>query len=319
MTSSGTYSYTITQQQIVRMAMLCIGKLDEVETPSPSEYNDAVMFLNLMIKQWQGKADFAPGLKTFTRRHGHLFLNGTGGRYVLGPAAVGWTQNYVPAQLRAAVAVGGTVAAVTNSAGMVIGDFFGFQNNLGNLYWTTISGISGNNITIPAVAAGNAASANAYVFDYTTVATQPVIIESVFLRDITNTDTPLSILQQPEYDFLPSKANPQFSAAPTAVYHEFLLTNSYLYTDCAAANDTSKHICITYLEAVQDIINPNDTTVYPQEWFLALVWGLAEQIAPMFNVGWTAKMEQLAGKALAIAQRKEPEINRMYFVSESDV
>lgn len=319
MASSGTYSYTITQQQIVRMAMLCIGKLDEVETPSPSEYNDCVMFLNLMIKQWQGKADFAPGLKTFTRRHGHLFLNGTGNRYILGPAGIGWTQNYVQTQLAAAVAVGATTAAVNSGAGMAIGDSFGFQNNLGNLYWTTISNIVGNTVTIPAVSAGNAASANGYVFDYATVATQPVVIESVFLRDIYSTDTPLSILQQAEYDFLPSKNNVSFIADPTAVYHEFLLTNSYLYTDCAAANDTSKHICITYLEAVQDVINPNDTTVYPQEWFLALVWGLAEQIAPMFNVGWTAKMDQLAGKSLAIAQRKEPEINRMYFVSESDV
>jgi len=319
MASSGTYSYTITQQQIIRMAMLCIGKLDEVETPSPSEYNDSVMFLNLLVKQWQGKADFAPGLKTFTRRHGHLFLNSTTGRYVLGPAAIGWTQNYVSTQLAAAVSVGATSATVNSSAGMTIGDNFGFQNGLGNLYWTTVSGIVGNVITIPAVTAGNAAAANAYVFDYTTTATQPVIVESAFLRDIYNTDTPLNILQQAEYDFLPSKTNPQFIADPTAVYHEFLLTNSYLYTDCAAANDTSKHICLTYLEAVQDIINPNDTTVYPQEWFLALVWGLAEQLAPMFNVGWTAKMENLANKSLAIAQKKEPEINRMYFMSESDV
>jgi len=319
MASSGTYSYTITQQQIVRMAMLCVGKLDEVETPSPSEYNDCVMFLNLMVKQWQGKADFAPGLKTFSRRHGFLFLSSTTGRYVVGPAAVGWTQNYVQTQLSAAVAVGATSAAVNSSAGMAVGDNFGFQNGLGNLYWTTIAGIAGNVITIPAVTAGNAASPNGYVFDYTATATQPVVIEAAFLRDIYGTDTPLRILQQQDYDFLPSKSNLQFIADPTAIYYENLLTNSYLYTDCAAAADTSKKIGITYLEAVQDITNPNDTTVYPQEWFLALVWGLAEQIAPMFNVGWTAKMEQLANKSLAIAQRKEPEISTMYFVSEGDL
>ena len=320
MASSGTYTYNVTQQQIIRLAMLSIGELDEVEAPSPSEYNDCVMYLNLLVKQWQGKADFAPGLKTFTRRHGHLFLNTTTGRYQLGPQAVGWTQNYVQTALTANVAAGQAVVPVASTAGILPGDNFGFQTAAsGNLYWGTVLSVGTNNVTLTAnIPTGSNALSNGYVFDYTTTATQPIVVESAFLRDIYNTDTPLAILQQAEYDFLPSKTNPQFISDPTAVYHEFLLGNSYLYTDCAAANDTSKHICITYLEAVQDITNPNDTTVYPQEWLLALVWGLAKQIAPMFKSAWTQNMENNASTALAIAQRKEPELNRMYFQSESD-
>jgi hypothetical protein len=157
------------------------------------------------------------------------------------------------------------------------------------------------------------------VFDYATTATQPVVIEDVFLRDIYNSDTPLKKLTVQEYDYNPSKTNPQFISDPTAVYYEFQLTNSYLFTDCAAANDTSKHICITYLEAVQDVTNPNDNTVYPQEWFLPLCWGLAKNAAPMFRAPWTANMESSYKESLAIAQKKEPERSMMYFAPGEDI
>jgi hypothetical protein len=320
MSSSGTYNFTITQQQIIRNAMLAIQQLDEVEAPTAQEYTDCASWLNMLVKQWQGKADFAPGLKTFTRRHGHLFLSNTTGRYVLGPGAVGWTINYVSSTLSAAAAAGQAVVPVVSSAGILAGDNFGFQTVSGSLYWGVVQTVVGNNVTLTApIPTGSNGAANAVLFDYTTTATQPVVIETAFLRDITNTDTPIKILNVQEYDFLPSKTNPQFVSDPSAVYYENLLTNSYLYTDCAAANDTSKHICLTYLEPVQDITNPNDTTVYPQEWFLPLVLGLAKLIAPMFAAAWTPNLQTNLDDALAIARRKEPETSRLYFASGEDL
>lgn len=317
MTTSGTYSYTVNRDKIIRLAMLNIGQLDEIETPSAQEITDCSDMLNMLVKQWQGKADFSPGLKTFTRRHGHLFLSNTTGTYVLGPNAVGWTTNYVTTALSANAAAGQPVVNVVSAAGISAGDKLGLELSTGNLYWSTVFSVVGNVVTL-ATNLPSSASANAVVFDYATTATQPVVIESVFLRDSQNSDTPMNILQQKDYDFLPSKNNPLYIADPTAIYYEFQLTNSTLYTDCAAANDVTKHLCITYLEAVQDITNPNDTTVYPQEWFLALVWGLAEQIAPMFHANWTPNMERLKNSALAIAQKKEAEISTMYFMSSGD-
>lgn len=72
MTTSGVYSFSVTRDQIVRLAMLNIGQLQDIEVPTAQELTDCSMFLNMMVKQWMGKADFAPGLKTWTRRHGHL-------------------------------------------------------------------------------------------------------------------------------------------------------------------------------------------------------------------------------------------------------
>ena len=320
MASSGTYNFTVTRDDIIRMAMLSIGQLDEIEPPTAQETTDMTKFLNMLVKQWQGKADFAPGLKTFTRRHGHLFLSNTTGQYTLGPAGIGWTLNYVQSNVSANVPSGSMAVPLTSSSGILSGDKFGAQTSTGNLYWGTVGSVVGNTVNLTApLPSGVSFISGSTVFDYATTATQPIVIEDVFLRDINNSDTPLKILTVQEYDFNPSKTNPQFISDPTSVYYEFQLTNSYLFTDCAAANDTSKHICITYLEAIQDITNPADTTVYPQEWFLALVWGLAKQSAPMFHATWTPVMQENYREALAIAQRKEPERSVMYFSAGEDL
>lgn len=318
MTTSGTYSFTVNRDQIIRMAMLSIGKIDEIETPTAQETSDCSMFLNMLVKQWQGTADFAPGLKTFTRRHGHLFLSSTTGAYTVGPNATGWTTSYVSTNTSAVANAGQPVVSVVSTTGILAGDKFGVELSTGNLYWGVVQTVGASSVTLT-VNLPSSAPSGAVVFNYTTTATQPVVLETAFLRDIDNSDTPLKIMTSKEYDFLPSKTDPQFISDPTAIYYENLLTNSTVYTDCAASNDVTKHICITYLEAVQDITNPNDTTCYPQEWFLALVWGLAEQIAPMFNAPWTENRAKNAARALAIAQKKEPERVAMYFEPGGDL
>jgi hypothetical protein len=118
---------------------------------------------------------------------------------------------------------------------------------------------------------------------------------------------------QSEYDNLPTKNNPTNISDPSAIYYEFQLTNGVLYTDIAGAADVTKHLVITYLEAEQDFVNATDVPEYPQEWFLALVLGLAKQICPIFNGVWTTLLQDNYATALAIAQKKEPENVVSYF------
>jgi len=120
------------------------------------------------------------------------------------------------------------------------------------------------------------------------------------------------------YDNLPSKANLQNSGDPTSVYYETQLDNSYLYTDVACAQDVTKHIAITYMQAIQDFNNPLDTPYFPQEWYLALCWGLAEQIAPMFKAQWTPKMDNLKVSAINMAKQKDAERTELFFQPGED-
>lgn len=317
MTTSGTYSFSVARDDVIRLAMLNIGKLEENETPSARETTDCSMMLNMLVKQWQGTADFAPGLKTWTRRHGHLFLSSTTGQYTLGPGGTGWTNNYVTTTLTAAAASGQPVVLVTANTGMVVGDNFGVVLTSGALFWSTIKTIASLTITLN-TNLPTGASSGGVVFDYTTTAQQPIVIETAFLRDYTNSDTPIRKMIVQEYDYLPSKTNPTFISDPTSIYYEFQLTNGVLYTDCAGSIDTTKHIGMTYMEAVQDLNSANDTFEYPQEWYLALAWGLAKQICPMFNAPWTELMKENAAMALAIAQKKEPDRSVMYFQCGED-
>jgi hypothetical protein len=116
-----------------------------------------------------------------------------------------------------------------------------------------------------------------------------------------------------DYDFLPNKTSTLNIGDPMAIYYEFQLGNSYLYTDVGACQDVTKHIVLTYLEPAQDMLAASDTFSYPQEWYLPLAWGLASEIAPMFNAAWTEKMEENFKRSLMIAQRKEPERVTMFF------
>jgi hypothetical protein len=314
MTTSGSYSFSVERDDIIRQAMLNIGKLDPFEAPDAQQKADCAFVLNMMCKQWMGKADFAPGLKVWTRKHGHLFLNNSTGTYTIGPQATGWTNSYVYPVLTAATGAGAAALTVSSAAGIAMGYYFGVQQTDGSLFWSTVLSVAGlvvtlnDNLTVGSVSGGQ-------VFAYQTTAQQPLFIETATLRDQNLNDVPVSILATvQDYDILSSKASgQQYSMDPTAIYYENQLGNSLLYTDAGAAQDVTKHLALTYMEPVQDLINPTDSPYYPQEYYLPLCWGLSKLICPMFNRVWTTLMEDNYKAALAIAQQKDAEVSTIYF------
>lgn len=313
MTTSGTYNFSVSRDDIIRLSLLTIRKLDELENPTPQETTDCSKWLNMMVKQWQGKADFAPGLKTWMRRRGHLFLSSTTGRYQLGPAATGWTENYVSTTVTTTAATGQPAIVVDSATGISAADKVGIVLDSGELFWGIALTVVGTTVTLT-TNLSDSVSANAVVFTYTTTAQQPIVLETALLRDINNDDTPLEIIRDVQtYDALPSKTNTNFVSDPTAVYPEFQLGNSYLFTDCAAAEDVTKHMVFTYLESAQNFDATTDTPEYPQEWYLPLALGLAKLITPTYGAAWSALNESNYTNALAIAQKKEPEIVQDYF------
>lgn len=320
MTTSGTYSFTVTRDQIIRQAMLNIGAIDPDEAPDATEVSDIAFVLNMLVKQWQGKGDFGAGLKVWTRRRGHLYLNGAGYQYTLGPAATGWSTATTPANTTTAATqnAGDSQVTLSSTSNLAIGYSIGVELSTGVLQWTTISNLVGS---VASLGAALTASVNsgAQVFGYQTVGTQPINLEAVVLRDNQNNDTPIKILTQQEYDSLPAKTAPTNTSDPAAVYLEFQLGNSYLYTDVAAAADVTKHLVLTFLESIQDFNNPLDNPEYPQEYYLALCWGLSKQIITMFpGKAWTNEMQGNYTDSVLIAKKKDPELAVAYFQPGAD-
>lgn len=315
MTTSGVYTFSVNRDDIIRGALLSIRKLDQLEAPTAEDTSDCSKWLNMMVKQWQGTADFAPGLKTWMRRRGHLFLSTTTGRYTLGPAATGWTESYASTTVTAAAASGQPVVTVASISGISASSKIGVQLASGALFWGVVLTAVGTTVTLTTNLTGSAAS-GAVVYAYSTAAQQPIVIESAILRDVYDQDYPLEIIQNTQdYDALPSKADATYIGDPSSVYYEFQLGNSYLFTDVGAAQDVTKHLVLTYLEAVQDFVSATDTPEYPQEWYLPLTLGLGKLIAPMYGAKWSVENEANYVVALAIAQRKEPEVVTMFFQS----
>lgn len=318
MTTSGSFTFTVNRDQVIRQSMLNIGKLDGIENPTSEETNDCNLLLNMMVKQWMGRTDFAPGLKVYKRKWGYLFLNASTNKYTVGPNGQGWTNNFVSTTTTTTVAGGATAIVVTSTTGIAATYNIGIQYDAGAIFWTTVTSVVGNTVNL-SVALPSQSSLGSVVYVYQTPAQQPLSLETAVLRDQTNEDTPLRFLRTvQDYANLPSKTDVLNKADPTAIYYEFQLGNSFLYTDCGAANDVTKYLVISYMEPVQDMINPADNFDYPQEVFLALTWGLSKQIAPMFNMPWTQVMEANYQAAVMIAGHKDAEVTTMYFQPGED-
>jgi hypothetical protein len=313
MTTSGSFSFTVNRDQTIRQAMLNIGRLDEIETPSPQDITDCNLLLNMLIKQWMGKSDFWPGLKVYKRKWGYLFLNNATNKYTVGPNGAGWTNTFVRPLTTVTAAAGAGSITVASVTGIATGYYIGIQLDSGALFWTTVTTVVGLVVSLTTVLPSQSASGS-QVYCYQTIAQQPLNIETAVLRDNTNQDTPLRFLRTvQDYANLSSKTDITNISDPNAIYYEFQLTNSFLYTDCGAAQDVTKYIVMSYMEPVQDMVNPADTFEYAQECFLAITWGLSRQIAPMYGMPWTQVMQENFTAAVMIAGHKDAEVTTMYF------
>lgn len=310
MTTSGSYSFNCTRDDIIRDAMLNLGHLGVGDNVNPQETVDLTRRLNMLVKQWQGKADFAPGLKTWNRRIGYAFLSGTTGTYQVGPTNGYWTNSFISTTTTAQSASGSNTITLASVVGITLGDTIGVQVTTpafagDTLFWSTVSLIVGNVVTLAANLPGSVSSGYT-VFDYTTNAQLIVELETVNLRDYTGEDTILDLLNVQQYQALPSKSDPTNISDPTAVYVERRVGYNLIYTDCAGAQDITKYLVIEYMEPAQDIINPLDNPEFPQEWFLALVWGLTREVAPQFGAQWTTVMQENYADAILTARNMNP-------------
>ena len=326
MTTSGTYAFTMTRDDIVREAMLNIGKIGQTEAPTAQETTDCSRKLNLIVKQWMGKADFAPGLKMWTRQRGDLFLSSTQNTYSLGPSGDNWAggitvaqpngATYAQTQLTAGAAAGQPTftVGVGNTASFTVGDFVVVQVSSGDIFSSAVLSINAGAGTVTLNSnLASAANTGAWVFNYTTKAQRPLQLVTAILRDSTYNDTPLDYMTVETYEQLPNKVMPTFLSDPTAIYYEPQLGNGRLYLDCGGAQDVSKHLHIVYLRPIQDFNNPLDNPEYSAEWYRALCWGLSREIAPMFNAPWTQEMNDIFNDALATAREVNPETTEFYF------
>lgn len=310
MAASGSYDYTVTAEDIITAAMQDIGAVDPGESITTEERASCLRTLNFLVKQWQGQSDFAPGLKTWTRKRAYVFLQKGQSAYNLGPSGDHAALSYVTTTLTANAAQGASTITVAAITGMATTYAIGVQLNSGALQWTTINGApSGSTVTLTATLTGAANSGNRVFVYQTKLQQRPLDVLTAVLRDSASQDTALDMMTFDEYEALGDKTA---DGDPSAVLYEAQLTNGALTLD-QEPDDVTKVVRLVFLSPVDDLDSSTNDLVYPQVWFAALEWGLAKRIAPSFQKPWGQDKQDIYQEALAIARNADPETSNLCF------
>jgi hypothetical protein len=310
MASSGSVDFSVNRNEIIEAAMRAIGALGASETAAAADIEDGAEALNMMVKQWQGVQDFAPGLKMWSRKRATLFLTDGDVSFNLGPSGAHWTASYVETTISADEAIGQTTLSITSETGISASDYILVEQNDGTFLETTVSSTGSGTVTV-ASALTVAASSGRKVFAYTTKARRPLHILTAVLRDSNSIDTPLSPITLEQYEAIGDKAT---ESGPSQFYYEQQLTNGVLYLD-SATDDILKKIRVVYLSPIEDFDAQADTPDYPQEWYRALKFGLAVDLWPEFkgNADVPGSLKGLRDESVMMAQRAYPARSVQHF------
>lgn len=275
MATSGSTNYATSRDGLIAFALKKIGVVAKGATPSAVQISDAAVELNFMVKAWQ-----TDGMQLWAKKRGYLFLAKDTTRYTLGPSGDHCTNSYVRTELTADSASSDTTLTVDSIVGVSSGDYVGVELDNGSLYWTTVNGApSGSTITLTAGLNGAASEGNV-VFTYTTKIQRPLRILQALRSDVNDVDIPLTIQALNDFYEMPNKTNDgrvtQISFIPT-------LTSAELYV-WPQTDTVSDIITFWYHRPFEDFDATGDEPDFPQEWYLALGYGLADLLCDSYGV-----------------------------------
>ena len=122
---------------------------------------------------------------------------------------------------------------------------------------------------------------------------RPLRILSAFYRD-TNNDTQVELISRQEYWDLGDKSG---TGIPTQIYYDPQLTSGVLYVyNPASATTAGNALHLIYHRPFQDMDSVNNDFDFPQEWYMALEYLLATDLA-MRNGVRQSRITQLDAKA----------------------
>jgi hypothetical protein len=290
MATSGSTNWNLTRNRIIRGAALDLGAIATAETMGSQMLQDFDDALNGMVKAWA-----ADGVKVWTVREATLFPAVDTVKYTLAGTSAATshvTETYYETEITADEASGQTVLSIDSNSNMTNADNIGIVQDDGTLHWTTISSSTSTTVTIAVALTDSAAEGNA-VFFYTSKIGRALRIVDARVYDIDGaTDTPIAIVSREEYNALPLKTQ---TGHINQIWYDRQLVNGYLYLwqPLDAITDLVK---FTYHRVIEDFDAAGDNPDLPQEWIMALRYGLAEAMSASHPCS-EAKFNRITGLA----------------------
>lgn len=317
MSTSGSYDFTVTRDDIITDAFGAIGIGNEGENLTGDMTTRASRMLNMIAQQFSSRADGAQNMKMWTREEVTLFPQYNQYKYNIGPAA---SDDYATAETydSTTIAVAGTSGAstveVASSSGMAASDYFLVMLDSGSYHQTTITAITSNTCTM-ADTLGGAAAVGKNVYAFTNKSQKPLDILYMLRRESNGDDSMLDKLNLGQYYGNPDK---DAIGDPTSYYYEEKVDNGTLFFD-TAITDASDFFVFKHLRPIQDFDASTDNPEFPKIWFLALVYQLAINLCPIYGKPITQDLKLLRDEALSVARADKPDTTTMYFQPNRDM
>jgi hypothetical protein len=112
------------------------------------------------------------------------------------------------------------------------------------------------------------------------VMSRPMTILSAFIRDSSNNDTTLNLISRQEYDIIGSKGT---TGTPNQFYFDRQEPNATLYV-YNVPTDSTHTIHARISRQFYDMTSSTDIFDFPEEFFQALKWGLAAELAAEYGI-----------------------------------
>jgi hypothetical protein len=282
--TSGTAVFSQSAADIIVATLRICQVINEEETPTGAQMNNALAAMNNMIKGWQ-----ASGIHLWAEEEAILFPQTGQTLYNIGSTSTDHATLYssLTQTTLASTAVGGATSVVlTSAAGFNAGDTIGLQLDSGSNFWTTVNGTpSGNTVALAAALPSQmSASTQQLVFDYTTPLVRPLRCYTgrryIYASRIEN---PMIMLSRTDYQNLPNKFNQgtitQFFFDPQqgqGVYQNPLAQINLWPTP----QNYYSGFRFTAQRQLQDLTSLSNMPDLPVEWGVAIKWNLAMEIGP---------------------------------------
>ena len=283
MATSGTTTFTVTRDQIIEAALRSLAVLEEGAQPSATSIENASFSLNLILKKWQSE-----GIKIWTIKEYTLPLVPNQTNYTIGPSSAYDYNGAKP--LRLIQCYLRNLSNSTYSVGKIslVSGGSGYTVQPSNPVACTGGAGSGAtfNLTftgsaVTSVMLANNGGSNYAIGDVLTMSggtfTTPCTVRVDSLLNV-NTDMPMTIISQQEYNILGSK---QSQGNVNTVYYkswrDYGELSVFLTPNTFTAQNYNLHLFVQ--TPIEDITSANQNFDFPSEWFLALKWGLVAELA----------------------------------------
>ena len=287
MSSSNSYNFTVSRDNLITDALLHIGAIGEGETPSANAVTEAARVLNMLVK-----LRAADGMPLWALKRGFI-LPFTDASSITTVSHV--VTDYITSTLSADEAASQTVLSITDTTGMATGDQFGIELDDGTMQWTTVTVDSSTQGTVATALTGAAASGNrvyAYTASSDRVQRPLRVIEANILDVSSSSSWEIDIEDRSNYYALGNRTS---EGTPNRIYYEPSLGSGTADPTSASTwygtfyvyprfENGEKIVEFTYHRPFQDFDASTDNPDFPQEFYLPLWLELSALLGPRYGL-----------------------------------